>query len=413
MPTVRRLAFFAALAMPLWSALAVPPEPGFWLIGLQPDGKDGQVRGLTRDGAMGTGTNTLTPTGSPGFTWTREGGRFDFGSLPGMPIGTPAMGLSDNGVVVGATGFSTGVHAYRWPGSGPLEDLGPLPGTNWNGATGVSGDGKVVVGYGESGSMGGFSGQAFRWTPSGGMQGLGWLKPGSIRSQANGVSRDGSTIVGRNMDFNLTDEAFIWTEATGMKALPNLPNALLSAEARAVNADGSVVVGSSYSSANVDHAVRWTPQGIEDLTIGSAFTKSRAFGVNDQGNVVGGVADHAFIWSPQTRMMDATDYLALHGVSVPNDYQIEIIYAVSGDGLTFGGSARNLLTNKTEGWVATIPGPNTCPPDCDENTKLSIDDFICFQTYFALDDAKADCDESGTLSIDDFICFQTGFAIGC
>ncbi len=51
--------------------------------------------------------------------------------------------------------------------------------------------------------------------------------------------------------------------------------------------------------------------------------------------------------------------------------------------------------------------------DCDASGGLSIDDFICFQTFFALGDLYADCDASGGLSIDDFICFQTYFAIGC
>ncbi len=54
-----------------------------------------------------------------------------------------------------------------------------------------------------------------------------------------------------------------------------------------------------------------------------------------------------------------------------------------------------------------------CYPDCDGDTALSIDDFICFQTFFALGDIYADCDGDTVLSIDDFICFQTFFAIGC
>jgi FG-GAP-like repeat len=57
--------------------------------------------------------------------------------------------------------------------------------------------------------------------------------------------------------------------------------------------------------------------------------------------------------------------------------------------------------------------PNPCYPDCDDDGALTIDDFICFQTYFALSDPYADCDGDGVLTIDDFICFQTYFAIGC
>lgn len=58
---------------------------------------------------------------------------------------------------------------------------------------------------------------------------------------------------------------------------------------------------------------------------------------------------------------------------------------------------------------------SVCTADCDASGTLSIDDFICFQTLFALGDPAggADCDANGELSIDDFICFQTYFALGC
>jgi PQQ-like domain len=62
---------------------------------------------------------------------------------------------------------------------------------------------------------------------------------------------------------------------------------------------------------------------------------------------------------------------------------------------------------------ASLMGPGSCYPDCDADGLLTIDDFICFQTYFALSDPFADCDADGLLTIDDFICFQTYFAVGC
>jgi 3',5'-cyclic AMP phosphodiesterase CpdA len=60
--------------------------------------------------------------------------------------------------------------------------------------------------------------------------------------------------------------------------------------------------------------------------------------------------------------------------------------------------------------------PVTVPPcfaDCDANGIIQIDDFVCFQTNYALGSTDADCDGSGDLGIDDFICFQTLFALGC
>jgi len=70
-----------------------------------------------------------------------------------------------------------------------------------------------------------------------------------------------------------------------------------------------------------------------------------------------------------------------------------------------GGVAPNLAR-----WACPPPA---CLADCDASGGLSIDDFICFQTFFVLGDAKADCDASGTLTIDDFVCFQTAFVLGC
>ena len=54
-----------------------------------------------------------------------------------------------------------------------------------------------------------------------------------------------------------------------------------------------------------------------------------------------------------------------------------------------------------------------CPADFDGSGTLDVDDFIAFQTGFALglDAADFSCDQS--LGIDDFIEFQTAFAVGC
>jgi hypothetical protein len=66
-------------------------------------------------------------------------------------------------------------------------------------------------------------------------------------------------------------------------------------------------------------------------------------------------------------------------------------------------------------WAFRLEGEveSDCAADCDGNGTLNIDDFVCFQTLFALGEPGADCDGSGALNIDDFICFQTLFALGC
>ncbi len=69
--------------------------------------------------------------------------------------------------------------------------------------------------------------------------------------------------------------------------------------------------------------------------------------------------------------------------------------------------------NGTVGGMLLIDNNPFCSPDIDNNALLSIDDFISFQTAFAIGDNLADFDQDGVLSIDDFITFQNTFALGC
>src|SRR4030042_5948226 len=75
-----------------------------------------------------------------------------------------------------------------------FEGLGDLPGGSFSSyAQGVSGDGSVVVGSSTAAS----GEQAFRWTPSTGIGSLGNLPDGNfIESSANEVSANGDVIVG-------------------------------------------------------------------------------------------------------------------------------------------------------------------------------------------------------------------------
>ncbi len=56
---------------------------------------------------------------------------------------------------------------------------------------------------------------------------------------------------------------------------------------------------------------------------------------------------------------------------------------------------------------------DACYPDCDESGSLNVNDYICFQTRFALGESYADCDGSGIRNVNDFVCFQTRFGLGC
>jgi probable HAF family extracellular repeat protein len=137
----------------------------------------------------------------------------DLGTFGGNA--SSANGVSaDGSVVVGYARIAgnTAYHAFRWSG-GTMTDLGTLGGTSSYGIA-VSADGSVVVG--RSTITGNTGSQAIRWKASTGMQSIqalltasgvnttGWQLTG-----ANGVSADGTVIVGTGTNPSGNTEAWI------------------------------------------------------------------------------------------------------------------------------------------------------------------------------------------------------------
>jgi probable HAF family extracellular repeat protein len=188
-----------------------------------------------------------------------------------------------------------------------LTPLGDLSGGQFRSdASGVSDDGSVVVGsssYSASGI------QAFRWTRDGGMVGLGDLPGGGALSWANGVSADGSVIVGAGVSAS-GQEAFRWTSGGGMVGLgypSGQPLVDPFSVATGVSGDGSVVVG--VGSPDTEHnypaeAFRWASGGMGGLgeLPGLFFFGRQAYGVSHDGSVIVGVVEstegyEAFRWT--------------------------------------------------------------------------------------------------------------------
>ena len=359
---------FALVAAALGLSGVAGAQTGFWVVGLAPGADTGGVYGLSYDGSVAVGASGVGFS-APGVTWTKAGGRNDFGLLPGMPAWTPAYAANDNGSVIAGSMAQDGktYRAYRWTGSGPPEDLGTLH--NWprSYAEGVSGTGSVIVGASLYTDLQFAFGEAFRWTPGGGMKGLGYLKPNGSYSHAMGVSHDGSAIVGFSQSGGMGNprEAFIWTESQGMKELPGLVGAPPQiVEAHAVNADGTIAVGLADDPGNGEsRPVRWIDGVPQNLGVPAGFDYGRAFAVSDDGSVVGGVAGGgnkdptAVVWTALTGMILLEDFLEGHGVEAPSNLHLSRLEAISGDGLTFAGIARDLTTKLPDGFVATIPSP--------------------------------------------------------
>jgi probable HAF family extracellular repeat protein len=187
------------------------------------------------------------------------------GDLSGGPFNSYATAVSADGkVVVGRSAIRDqiltlppippGYQAFRWSPAGGMAGLGYLPGGDQSAAMGVSADGTVVVGASETSD----GNEGFRWTQDGGMVGLGYLASADYFSVAYGVSADGTAVVGSS-DSGNGSEAFRWTEAGDMVGLGYLDGHIGSA-AFDISADGTVVVGNG-SDGNSAEAFRWTEGG--------------------------------------------------------------------------------------------------------------------------------------------------------
>ncbi len=181
-----------------------------------------------QDCSVVVGFSDLTAGGATqhAFRWTSSG-MVDLGAPTNGGPNSRAFGVSSNGaVIVGDADFPAGAFtrkgAFRWTG-GSFTDL--IPGTTPSLATTVTGDGTVVVGL-----MGTTSASsAFRWTtqdPT--AQPIGPL-PGHATAAATGVSDNGKIVVGISHPNFLQYQgpvlgwnqgiAFRWTQATGIQDL--------------------------------------------------------------------------------------------------------------------------------------------------------------------------------------------------
>lgn len=244
------------------------------------------------------------------------------GDLPGGSFSSEAAAISADGqVVVGTGSTATGWQAFRWTLSGGMVGLGALAGDTQSGASGVSADGSTVVGWSNPAPPGQFGDEkeAFLWTSQDGMIGLGDLSGGSFYSSASAVSADGSVVVGRGFA-EASDAAFRWTAQDGMVALADLAGGSTGGDATAISADGSVIVGWGRSTSM--EAARWEngglPTGLGYLAGGFG---SVALDVSADGSmVVGGDSDEAVLWQNGSVLglgfLPGDDWSTAHGVSV-------------------------------------------------------------------------------------------------
>jgi probable HAF family extracellular repeat protein len=239
----------------------------------------------------------------PSLAWEFRG----VGQFPGMSAGTIAKGVSADGqVVVGYGAYTTNgtPQAFRWTVTNGIEGLGFLASGSWSSAYGVSGNGAVIAGEAADPT-----GRAFKWTLQGGMVGL-----GNGSQSANSVSFDGQVIVGRTLSGS--DAAVRWVNGGIAEVLGWLPDYDM-ATAAGVSGNGSVVVGwCNKGNMPATQAFKWTANtGISGLGYLSGGSHSWAFAISSDGAVIvgesgndsGGGGNEAFRWTAASGMVGLGD----------------------------------------------------------------------------------------------------------
>ena len=229
------------------------------------------------------------------------------GQMPGATFGTYASGISGDGSTIMGYGWvcaagqskcnsSDTVLAYRWTVAGKYQILGSRGNSDFFGAGAVSYDGSVIAG--EHALPNTF--EAFRWTAAHGMMQI----PINI---ASAITADGMMVAGGDNWWKTSGQAGIFgpfpgeqdqTQAFGLSGTGQAPVAV-----------GAAIKGSDANGATF-HAFQWTPAGdLQDLGL-TTGAESMATAISANSLVIVGEARdasgfwRAFRWTASTGMQD-------------------------------------------------------------------------------------------------------------
>lgn len=284
-------------------------------------------------------------------------------------VSAAAFGISADGSTLVGTGNSGGYEPFVYTipntpnGTASPFYLGNVNGYLSGAARAVSGDGSVVVGFSSSNSVPGSGvagSQAFRWTQHDGLEPLGVLSGGS-GSRADGISADGSVIVGTSSTDIGPREAFLYTSASGLQGLGAFSGGGFSSSALGISADGTVVVGNSVNPTHQQacfwHLTDTSPTALPET---AGATESSAESVCGDGTIAVGYQTlngtrQATIWenghaqSLQTLLSSAPYNLT----AALSNWTLTEATSISPDGFAIAGIG--VHAGATEGWLVILP----------------------------------------------------------
>ncbi len=178
--------------------------------------------------------------------------------------------------------------------------------------------------------------------------------------------------------------------------------------------DGSMLAGGDFQTSGpltVNGLARWDGEKWGTFGTGLVYAKSIEVMPDDSIVAAGSVSQGGGLYAPGVAQWTGSEWVSV----TQSINKVPLAIAFDADFTLYVGGEFLQVDSQVSAYLARYgcPTPPPCYPDCDGSKNLDIDDFICFQTLYALNDPNADCDLSGGLDIDDFICFQTFYALGC
>lgn len=390
-----------------------------WLaqeLGILPDASGHSVAlDVTADGLFPVGYSPFLPNQARAVGWDiGDAAIVNFGVMKGGTY-TYAFGVSADGCAAAGQGDTEeGQRAFLWTWAEGCRSLGTLEGGAYSFASDISADGNVVVGIGDN-AQGGQRGWRYD-VERRSMFDLG-LYPGATSVAATGVSGDGSVVVGR-ASIPGGFAAWLWTEETQME---NLGDHLFKLgtditgwsfqRAEAVSSDGTAIAGTGTFNGQT-----------------RAFLVTGLAGCAPQIELIGGtsyrcpgaIADFSvylapasgevsYAWrfngqpiDPATNPSAATAHLVIEDLDAGDAGAYDCVVSNACGTVT---SDELVLT------IAPPDDPNCgnppCPADIDGNGVVNSADFFAFLLLFF--EGIADFNRDGSTNSQDFFDYLNAF----
>jgi uncharacterized membrane protein len=386
---------------------------------------------LSEDGRVACG-NLLGPYET--FRWTEATSEVRLGAstVDVLGVGAGSPDISYDGTRISASIITEdGTHMTQgiWTdGQGwqrlipPMAQDGMVIDLSYGSAWGLSGDGTTLTGFYWSTDRA----RPCTWSEVTGLVGL--PKDPGRSGRVNGANHDGSIVVGWEERFDGAWQATVWRHGVKIR----LGDYAASSPAEQCTADGGMVVGRAYNPQTTSREPTvWSWNGasydeqrlglLPGTPIGTGW--GVANGIADDGSMIvganyyslspGGPAD-GFIWTADTGLVKADDFVASLGLDIADEIQIRDVNAISPDGSTIAAYGYHPTTFALRGVIIRIePG---CGNDADLAEPfgvLDLADINAFIAGFNTQNPIADLDGNGIFDLADINGFILAFQTGC